>query len=59
MRSVFRLADTFRDVGMEVVLGFSGNIGQCAVALGHVAHYSLGIGLREKVELLGPQARRH
>lgn len=49
IRSVFRLADTFRDAGMEVVLGFSGNIGQVAVALGHVAHYSVGIGLREKV----------
>jgi hypothetical protein len=49
IRSVFRLADTFRDAGMEVILGFSGNIGQSAVALGHVAHYSVGIGLREKV----------
>jgi hypothetical protein len=49
IRSVFGIADRFAEVGIEVVLGFSGNIGQAAVALGHVAHYSVGVGLREQV----------
>jgi hypothetical protein len=50
IRSVFVIADAFTDAGIEVVLGQSGNIGHTAVALGHVAHYSVGVGLRERVD---------
>lgn len=50
IRSVFAIADAFTDAGIEVVLGQSGNIGHTAVALGHVAHYSVGVGLRERVD---------
>lgn len=49
IRSVFAVADLFTGAGIDVVLGFSGNIGQTAVALGHAAHYSVGVGLREQV----------
>jgi hypothetical protein len=49
IRSVFAIADRFTAAGIEVTLGFSGNIGHCAVALGHATHYSVGIGLREQV----------
>lgn len=34
---------------MQPCLGLSGNIGQTAVALGHAAHYSVGIGILERV----------
>lgn len=43
--SVFAILDAFRDVGLSLVLGLSGNIGQAAVALGHSHHYSVGIGM--------------
>jgi hypothetical protein len=49
IQSVFALADAFAAAGLEVVLGYSGNIGQTAVALGHATHYSVGVGLREQV----------
>lgn len=49
IRSVYRLADVFTMAGLQVTLGYSGNIGQTAVALGHVNGYSVGIGLRETV----------
>lgn len=50
IRSVFAIADAFTQAGIDVVLGQSGNIGHTAVALGHVAHYSVGVGLRERVD---------
>lgn len=50
IRSVFAIADAFIAAGIEVVLGQSGNIGHTAVALGHVTHYSVGVGLRERVD---------
>lgn len=49
IKSVFDIADAFAAAGLEVVLGYSGNIGQTAVALGHARHYSVGVGLREQV----------
>lgn len=50
IRSVFAIADAFIGTGIEVVLGQSGNIGHTAVALGHAVHYSVGVGLRERVD---------
>jgi hypothetical protein len=49
IRSGFKIADAFRAVGLDVVLGFSGNVGQTAFALGHVSGYSVGVGMREQV----------
>lgn len=49
IRSGFKIVDTFRDAGINVVLGLSGNVGQTAVALGHAAGYSVGVGMREHV----------
>ncbi len=47
--SVFRIADAFREADLGVVLGYSGNIGQTALALDHVTGFSVGIGMREHV----------
>lgn len=47
--SVFAMLDAFQAVGLTVVLGWSGNIGQAAVALGHADHYSVGVGMNEQV----------
>ena len=49
IRSVFRIADAFREADLDVVLGYSGNIGQTALALDHVTGFSVGIGIREHV----------
>lgn len=49
VRSVFAIADVFREYGMKVTLGRSGNIGQAAFALGHVDGFSVGIGQMEHV----------
>jgi len=49
IRSVFGIADAFREGDLDVVLGYSGNIGQTALALNHVTGFSLGIGMREHV----------
>ena len=49
IRSVFRIADAFREADFDVVLGYSGNIGQTALALDHVTGFSVGIGMREHV----------
>lgn len=45
----FAAAQSFTDAGLRVTLGQSGNLGQVAVALGHVEAYSVGIGLLERV----------
>lgn len=50
VRSVFAIADAFSAAELSVTLGLSGNIGQAAVALGHVQHYSVGIGMLERVD---------
>lgn len=50
IRQAFQTVDRFRDAGLDIVLGHSGNIGQVAVALGHAAGYSVGIGQNEHVD---------
>lgn len=45
----FEIAQTFTDAGLHVTLGLSGNLGQVAVALGHAAAYSVGVGMLEHV----------
>jgi len=49
IRSGFTVLDTFRDAGIITTLGMSGTIGHAAVALGHAAAFSVGIGLGEHV----------
>ena len=49
IRDGFAAAQAFTDAGLRVTLGQSGNLGQVAVALGHVVSYSVGIGLLERV----------
>lgn len=58
IQSVFAIAAAVTAAGLTVTLGYSGNIGQAAVALGHVAHYSVGIGMREQVNHAGTIARQ-
>lgn len=53
IKSVFAIADAFTNLGLSVTLGLSGNIGQAAVALGHTEHYSVGIGMLERVDHAG------
>jgi hypothetical protein len=49
IRTVFTVLDQFREHGMTVTLGLSGNIGRAALALGHADAYSVGLGMLEKV----------
>ena len=49
IRSVFTTLDVYSNAGLTLTLGQSGNIGATAVALGHATHYSVGVGMREKV----------
>lgn len=49
IRKAFSFLDEFRERGINVTLGLSGNIGQAALALGHADAYSVGVGLLEKV----------
>ena len=49
IKSVFKHLDIFKNLGFDVTLGQSGNIGQAAVALGHADHYSVGVGQLEQV----------
>lgn len=46
----FAIAQAFTDAGLHVTLGHSGNLGQVAVALGHAASYSVGIGMLERTD---------
>lgn len=55
---VFQIADLFRDAGIAVTLGTSGNVGQVAYALGRVAAYSVGIGENEHVDHAGRVGRQ-
>jgi hypothetical protein len=62
IRSVFGIADAFREADLNVVLGYSGNIGQTALALDHVTGFSVGIGMREHVNhvsTVNSQTRSH
>jgi len=49
VRQVLATAQLFKDVGLVTTLGHSGNLGQVALSLGHVDHYSVGIGQNEHV----------
>jgi len=49
LRSGFAILDAFRSAGISTTLGGSGNIGQVAVALGHAASFSVGVGVLEHV----------
>jgi len=50
IRDGFAAAQKFTDAGLTVTLGQSGNLGQVAVALGHVNSYSVGVGMLERVD---------
>jgi len=43
------ILDAFKAAGISTTLGGSGNIGEVAVALGHTANYSVGVGMLEHV----------
>ena len=58
IRLLFESSDLFRDRGMRVILGSSGNIGQVAYALGHAHAYSGGIGQEEHVDHAGKISRQ-
>jgi hypothetical protein len=58
IRQSFQTIDRFRDAGLSIVLGHSGNIGQVAVALGHAKSYSVGIGQSEHVDFRGTLRRQ-
>ncbi|CCH86264.1 conserved protein of unknown function [Modestobacter italicus] len=58
IRSSFALLRAFTDSALTVTLGLSGNVGQTAMALGHAQHYSVGIGLRERVNHAGTISRQ-
>lgn len=58
IRSAFAAADAFTNNGIDVTLGHSGNIGQVAYALGHVAAYSVGIGMGERVDFASDHNRQ-
>ncbi|MBD3915085.1 hypothetical protein IEZ25_10705 [Nocardioides hwasunensis] len=45
----FQIAQDLTEAGLHVTLGYSGNLGQVAVALGHAAAYSVGVGMMEHV----------
>lgn len=45
----FAIVQAFTNAGFHVTLGHSGNLGQVAVALGHAAAYSVGIGMLERI----------
>ncbi|OBB99946.1 MULTISPECIES: hypothetical protein [unclassified Gordonia (in: high G+C Gram-positive bacteria)] len=49
IRTAFGVLDQFREHGMTVTLGLSGNIGRAALAMGHADAYSVGLGMLEKV----------
>lgn len=46
----FAIARAFTAAGLHITLGHSGNLGQVAVALGHAAAYSVGVGMLEHVD---------
>lgn len=58
IRKSFTLLRAFTESDLSVTLGLSGNVGQVALALGHAEHYSVGIGLRERVNHAGTISRQ-
>lgn len=57
IRTTFGELDQFREHGMTVTLGLSGNIGRAALAMGHADAYSVGLGMLEKVNHAQTMAR--
>ena len=51
------MLDQFREHGMTVTLGLSGNIGRAALAMGHADAYSVGLVMLEKVNHAQTMAR--
>jgi hypothetical protein len=49
-RHVMSVLDAFRAAGIITTLGWSGNVGQVAVAMGHADSYSVGVTDHEKVD---------
>lgn len=54
----FGFLAAFTGNGIAVTLGRSGNVGQVAVALGHAAHFSVGIGMLERVNHAAQMTRQ-
>jgi len=50
IRRGFDRLRAFTDAGLTVTAGWSGTVGQTAVARGAAAHYSVGLGLLESVD---------
>lgn len=48
VRTAFAALERVHQSGVEIIFGYQGNIGQTALALGLVDHYSAGIGYRER-----------
>ncbi len=48
IRTTFEILHAFREKGLDVTLGFQGEIGDAAVALGSATSFSTGIGMREQ-----------
>lgn len=59
IRSAFTTARLFREAGMRVILGRSGNIGQTAFALGHADGFSVGIGQMERIDHAADVSRQN
>ncbi|WEG08919.1 hypothetical protein PU630_17020 [Microbacterium horticulturae] len=59
IRSAFATARLFRDAGVRVILGRSGNVGQAAFALGHVDGFSVGVGQMEHVDHAADVSRQN
>ena len=57
IRTAFGVLDQFREHGITVTLGLSGNIGRAALAMGHADAYSVGLGMLEKVNHAQTMAR--
>lgn len=49
IRDAYATIRLFKEAGLHVTLGHSGNIGQIAVAMGHADAYSVGVGMLERV----------
>jgi hypothetical protein len=58
IREAFATLQAFVDAGLQTTLGCSGNLGQAAMAVGHVQHYSVGVGMLEKVNHAATIARQ-
>lgn len=58
VRLFFEAAGEFREAGIDVIAGQQGAIGPTAVALGTIGRYSVGVGVREKVDAAAELSRQ-